>query len=50
MTVFLVVVSLYGGIATLPMNSLEICETAAGKFNSPASRSARAYCIANSPQ
>lgn len=47
MTIFLVVVSLYGGITTMPMNSEQACQVAADKFNTPLSRTARAYCISN---
>lgn len=45
MTIFLVIVSLYGGITTVPMNSETACETAARKFNGLMSRTAAAYCI-----
>lgn len=47
MTVFLIIVSLYGGIERVPMNSEQTCEKAANVFNAPASKTARAYCIIN---
>ena len=49
MTVFLVIVSLYGGIERVPMNSVETCSRAAAVFNNPMSRTATAYCIRNAP-
>ena len=49
MTVFLIIVSLYGGIERVPMNSEETCARAAAVFNSPVSRTAAAYCIKNTP-
>lgn len=49
MNVFLIIVSLYGGIERVPMSSEETCERAAAVFNSPLSRTARAYCIKNAP-
>ena len=49
MTVFLIIVSLYGGIERVPMNSDEACSRAAAAFNSPVSRTAAAYCIRNAP-
>jgi hypothetical protein len=45
MIVVLVVVSLYGGVATVPMSSEADCKIAADKFNLPMSRSASAYCV-----
>lgn len=45
MTVFLIIVSLYGGIERVPMNSEKACETAEKKFNGLVSRTAVAYCI-----
>lgn len=45
MTVFLIVISLYGGIRTLPMNSDESCRVAAEKFNTGATRYAHAVCV-----
>jgi len=49
MTVFLIIVSLYGGIERVPMNSVETCSRAAAVFNNPMSRTATAYCIRNAP-
>lgn len=49
MTVFLVIVSLYGGIAQIPMNSIETCKAAAATFNDQMHRDATAYCIKNAP-
>ena len=48
MNVFLIIVSLYGGIERVPMNSERVCEIAAGKFNTITTRTAWAYCIKNS--
>lgn len=46
MMIFLVIVSLYGGIERVPMNSEKACEVAAEKFNSGLKgRVARAFCI-----
>jgi hypothetical protein len=45
MTVFLIIISLYGSIERVPMNSDESCKVAASAFNSPLSRQAHAYCI-----
>lgn len=45
MTVFLIIVSFYGGIERVPMNSEAACATAAATFNDTISRTARAYCI-----
>jgi hypothetical protein len=49
MTVFLIIISLYGGIERVPMNSETACAAAAAQFNEPAQRQARAYCIRNAP-
>ncbi len=49
MTVFLIIVSLYGGIERVPMNSEGACATAAAQFNDRASKAAVAYCIKNAP-
>lgn len=49
MNVFLIIVSLYGGIERVPMNSEEVCAKAAAVFNNPLSRTAAAYCIRNAP-
>lgn len=46
MTVFLVIISLYGGIERVPMNSERACDTAAEKINGSV---AKAYCIKNAP-
>ena len=46
MTVFLIIVSLYGGIARVPMNSEKACDVAAEKINGSV---AKAYCIKNAP-
>ena len=48
MTVFLIIVSLYGGIERVPMNSDATCKTAAEQFNT-VSRVAMAICIRNAP-
>ena len=48
MTVFLIIVSLYGGIERVPMNSDATCATAAYQFNT-ASRVATAFCVKNAP-
>ena len=48
MTVFLIIVSLYGGIERVPMNSAAICATAADQFNT-VHRVATAFCIKNAP-
>lgn len=48
MMVFLIIVSLYGGIERVPMNSDETCAAAAAKFNT-ASHVATAICIRNAP-
>ncbi len=45
MTIFLIIVSLFGGIERMPMNSEESCRTAAQQFNTGASRYAHAYCV-----
>ena len=54
MTVFLIIVSLYGGIERVPMNSDAACATAAAQFNTAArfnapTRVATAFCIKNEP-
>jgi hypothetical protein len=49
MTVFLIIVSLYGGIERVPMSDMETCKAAADVFNSPLSRQAHAYCIRTAP-
>jgi hypothetical protein len=49
MTVFLIIVSLYAGIERVPMSDMKTCETAADVFNTPLSRTARAYCIRTAP-
>ena len=46
MTVFLIIVSLYGGIARVPMNSEGACAIAERKINGSV---AKAYCIKNAP-
>ena len=46
MTVFLIIVSLYGGIERVPMNTERACELAAEKVNGSV---AKAYCIKNAP-
>lgn len=51
MTVFLIILSVYGGIESVPMNSEEACQRAAAVFNNNSFTSARvatAYCIKNS--
>jgi hypothetical protein len=45
MTVFLIIVSLYGGIESVPMDSMEVCQAATAVFNVNSSRAAKAYCI-----
>lgn len=50
MTIFLIIVSLYGGIERVPMNDDQACQAAAAKFNSPLSRTATAYCISTTYQ
>lgn len=45
MTVFLIIISLYGGIERVPMNSEGACQAAADTFNKPMHRTAAAYCI-----
>jgi hypothetical protein len=47
-TIFLIIVSLYGGIERVPMSSDAACKTAADQFNT-ASRVATAFCIKNAP-
>lgn len=49
MTIFLIIVSLYGGIERVPMNSDDACKVAADVFNKPLSRTAAAYCIRSAP-
>lgn len=46
MTVFLIIVSLYGGVEKLPMNSEASCRVAAEQFNRGLSLVARAFCVA----
>ena len=46
MTVFLIIVSLYGEIERVPMDSMEVCQTATTIFNT-GHRTATAYCIRN---
>ena len=51
MTVILVIISLYGGIVSLPMKSFEACTIAAAEINVKTTFDrgpARAYCIRNS--
>jgi len=47
MTVFLIIVSLYGGIERVPMNDDRACQAAAAEFNSPLRRTSAAYCISS---
>jgi hypothetical protein len=47
MTVFIIIVSLYGGIERVPMDSMEVCQTATAVFNVNSGRTATAYCIRN---
>ncbi|MDE2096893.1 MAG: hypothetical protein KGL39_06560 [Patescibacteria group bacterium] len=47
MQIFLIIVSLYGGILSVPMNSTAVCHESAQKFNGGMSHTAHAYCIRN---
>lgn len=47
MQIFLVIVSLYGGIATVPMDSMKVCYAGAATINGGLTHTAHAYCIRN---
>ncbi len=49
MTVFLIIISLYGGIEGVPMSSPDACRSAASVINDRVRQSANAYCVSDAP-
>jgi hypothetical protein len=45
MNIFLVIISIYGGIVTIPMSNNKACQTAMAQFNDRVAKYARAECV-----